>query len=95
MSLSKQDVEHIAQLARLQLSDEELERYRGQLSDILDHISTLQSLDTSKVEAMKSVVVEQNPLRKDTAGEAMAREDLLSNAPDVKDKQFRVPPVLD
>ncbi len=95
MPLSREDVEHIALLARLHLTEEEKERYREQLSNILDHISKLQELDTSTVQPMSSVVVEQSRLREDVAGPAMPREDLLRNAPDAADDQFRVPPVLD
>ncbi len=94
MALSKKDVEHIALLARLHLSDEEKERYREQLSDILEHVGALNRLDTEKVPPMSSVV-ESSRLREDVPGEAMSREDLLSNAPDVAADQFRVPPVLD
>lgn len=95
MPLSREDVEHIALLARLHLSDEEKERYRQQLSNILDHIGKLQELDTSQVQPMSSVVVEQSRLREDVPGLAMSREDLLRNAPDAADEQFRVPPILD
>ncbi len=95
MPLSHEDVEHIALLARLHLSDEEKDRYREQLSNILDHISKLQELDTRDVQPMSSVVVEQSRLRADEAGPAMPREDLLRNAPNRADDQFRVPPVLD
>jgi len=94
MPLSREDVEHIALLARLHLTEEEKERYREQLSNILDHISKLQELDTSKVQPMSSVVVEQSRLREDEPGAAMPRADLLSGAPQVSDDQFRVPPVL-
>lgn len=95
MPLSREDVEHIALLARLHLTDEEKERYREQLSKILDHISKLQELDTSQVQPMNSVVVEQSRLREDVAGPAIPRRDLLRNAPDTADDQFRVPPILD
>lgn len=95
MPLSKEDVEHIALLARLHLSEEEKERYRGQLSDILDHVGKLQQLDTKDVPAMSSVVVQQSRLREDVPEPAMPRADLLANAPEVTDEQFRVPPVLD
>ena len=94
MPLSRQDVEHIALLARLHLTDEEKERYRQQLSNILDHISKLQELDTRNVQPMSSVVVEQSRLREDESSPAMPRQDLLGNAPEVADEQFRVPPVL-
>jgi aspartyl-tRNA(Asn)/glutamyl-tRNA(Gln) amidotransferase subunit C len=95
MALSKQDVEHIALLARLRLSAEGKERYREQLSNILEHVGALQRLDTKDVPPMSGVVVESSRLREDVAGEAMPRADLLRNAPDVEDEQFRVPPVLD
>ena len=95
MHLSRKDVEHIALLARLHLSEEEKERYRQQLSNILDHISKLQELDTRDVPPMGSMAVEPSRLREDVPGPAMPREDLLRNAPDVSDDQFRVPPVLD
>ncbi|MEX2160672.1 MAG: Asp-tRNA(Asn)/Glu-tRNA(Gln) amidotransferase subunit GatC [Anaerolineales bacterium] len=95
MPLTRQDVEHIALLARLHLTEEEKERYRQQLSNILDHIGKLQELDTRAVQPMSSVVVQQSRLRQDEPGPAMPRPDLLSNAPEVADEQFRVPPVLD
>lgn len=95
MPLSKEDVEHIALLARLHLSAEEQERYRGQLSDILDHVGKLQELDTTDVPAMSSVVVQKSRLREDVPEPAMPRADLLANAPETTDDQFRVPPVLD
>jgi aspartyl-tRNA(Asn)/glutamyl-tRNA(Gln) amidotransferase subunit C len=95
MPLSKEDVDHIALLARLHLSEEEKERYREQLSNILDHVGKLQELDTKDVPAMASIVVEQSRLRADEPEGAMPRADLLRNAPDVEDEQFRVPPVLD
>lgn len=95
MPLSKDDVDHIALLARLHLSEEEKERYREQLSNILDHVSKLQELDTKDVPAMASIVVPQSRLRADEPEAAMPRADLLANAPDVEEDQFRVPPVLD
>ena len=95
MSLTKQEVEHIAQLARLHLSEEETQRFQQQLSDILDHVSALQDLDTADVPPTSGLREEGSRLREDVPGEAMPREDLLSNAPQVRDDQFRVPPVLD
>jgi aspartyl-tRNA(Asn)/glutamyl-tRNA(Gln) amidotransferase subunit C len=95
MPLSREDVDHIARLARLHLSEDEKERYREQLSNILDHISKLSELDTKDIPPLSSVVVEQSRLREDKPSPAMTREDLLRNAPEVTDDQFRVPPVLD
>lgn len=95
MPLSREDVDHIAHLARLHLSEDEKVRYREQLSNIFDHISKLSELDTTDVPPLSSVVVTQSRLREDEPGQAMTREDLLRNAPEVTDDQFRVPPVLD
>jgi len=95
MALSKQDVEHIALLARLHLSEEELTRYQAQLSNILEHVGALQQLDTKDVPPMRGAEFEDSRLRVDAAGDPMPRGDLLRNAPDVEDNQFRVPPVLD
>ncbi|MCW5877509.1 MAG: Asp-tRNA(Asn)/Glu-tRNA(Gln) amidotransferase subunit GatC [Anaerolineales bacterium] len=95
MSLSPEDVDHIALLARLHLSHEEKERYRRQLSDILKHVDKLQELDTTNVQPMSSVAVPQSRLRPDEPGPGMPRADLLRNAPDTAEDQFRVPPVLD
>jgi aspartyl-tRNA(Asn)/glutamyl-tRNA(Gln) amidotransferase subunit C len=95
--LSKADVEHIAQLARLHLSEADKETYRAQLSDILEHVSALQRLDTSDVEAARGGIRPDHGarLREDVAGEPIKRSDLLKNAPQQVDNQFRVPPVLD
>jgi len=95
MSLSKQEVLHIATLARLHLTDEEVALYQQQLSDILDHVGALQKLDTKEVPPTSGLRVEDSRLREDVPGEAMPREDLLANAPETRDDQFLVPPVLD
>jgi aspartyl-tRNA(Asn)/glutamyl-tRNA(Gln) amidotransferase subunit C len=95
MPLSKQEVQHIANLARLSLSEKEIELYQKQLSDILDHVDALQQLNTSKVDPTSGLRVEDSRLREDVAGQAMSREDLLANAPETCDDQFLVPPVLD
>lgn len=95
MSLTNEDVQHIAHLARLQLTDEETQRFRDQLSSILEHVTKLQDLDTTDVQPMNSLLAENSRLRDDVAGECLTTEQLLSNAPDVHSNQFRVPQVLD
>lgn len=95
MSLTREEVDNIAHLARLQLTDQEKERYRQQLSSILDHVAKLQDLDTGDIEPLNSVVSERSRLRDDEPGECLLPEELLSIAPDVHSQQFRVPPVLD
>ena len=94
MTLTLKDVEHIAQLARLQLSNEEKAVYLEQLSSILTHISQLQELDTSDVPPMTSVLAEYTETREDIAKESLSQKDLLANAPKHSLNQFVVPPVL-
>lgn len=95
MSLTLKEVEHIAQLARLELSKEEKKRYRKQLSSILGHIEKLQGLDTDNILPMSAVIAERSRLRKDITGDCLTTEELLRNAPATKNNQFQVPPVLD
>ena len=95
MSLTLEEVEHIADLARLRLTDDEKERYRQQLSAILDYVAQLQALDTSGIPPTSSVLPPHGILRPDEPQPGLATESLLSNAPQVESDQFRVPPVLE
>jgi len=95
MTLSIQEVEHIAELARLKLSPEEIERYREQLSDILDYAARLQEVDTTDILPTSGVSTTDSTLREDTSRNGLSTQRLLENAPQTKDNQFRVPPVLD
>jgi aspartyl-tRNA(Asn)/glutamyl-tRNA(Gln) amidotransferase subunit C len=95
MSLTIQEVEHIAQLARLELTEEEINLYRQQLSAVLDYITRLQELDTTAIPPTSSVLPSRTPLRPDIPRPGLPVEDLLSNAPLTSDRQFRVPPVLE
>ena len=95
MPLSLQEVEHIAKLARLQLTDEQKARYRGQLEAILDHVAKLQELDTKDVLPTASVSVGQMPLRQDEPRPGLDKEDLLKNAPRQEEGQFQIPPVFE
>lgn len=95
MSLTLEEVEHIAHLARLNLTEEEKARYRIQLSAILDYARRLQELDTTGIPPTASVLPSRSVLREDTPRPPLATEDLMSNAPDSEANQFRVPPVLE
>jgi aspartyl-tRNA(Asn)/glutamyl-tRNA(Gln) amidotransferase subunit C len=95
MSLTIQQVEHIARLARLQLTGEQKERYRGQLSTILDHIAKLQELDTRRIPPTVSGSLSEMPLRTDEARPGLTTDALLANAPETADDQFKVPPVFE
>lgn len=95
MPLSLQEVEHIARLARLQLTDEQKARYRKQLEAILDHVAKLQELDVRDVPPTASVSVGQMPLRMDEPCPGLEKDDLLKNAPQKDDGQFKIPPVFE
>lgn len=95
MPLTLQDVEHIAKLARLQLSDEQKERYRGQLSTILEHIAKLQELDTRDVPPTMGVSLIEMSLRADEPRPGLDLESLMMNAPEKEGDQFKVPPVFE
>ena len=95
MSLTKEEVEHIAELARLELSEEEKDRYREQLSAILDYAARLQALDTSQIPPTSTMLLERSPLRPDVAAKGLSVDEALSNAPRAEQNQFRVPPVME
>lgn len=84
----------MAKLARLKLSDEELERFTTQLCDVLDYASEIDSLDTGGVEPTSHPYPLVNVLRKDEAAPTLSAEEALSQAPAAEDGQFRVPPIL-
>jgi len=94
MSLTIEEVEHIAALARLELSADEKEHYRLQLSAILDYIRKLQELDTRGIPPTASGLISATPLRSDQARPGLEREHLLANAPEKEAGQFKVPPVF-
>lgn len=95
MTLTRAEVEHIAALARLELTDEEKERFTGQLSAILEHAARLQAVDTSSIPPTSSVLPARNVLRPDRPRPGLDLPALLSNAPQIEQDQFRVPPVLE
>ena len=95
MSLSLEEVEHIAELARLELSAEEKEHYREQLSAILDYAARLRELDTTEIPPTSSVLPYRSVLRADLSRPGLPLETLMRNAPSVDQEQFQVPVVLD
>ncbi|NOZ28852.1 MAG: Asp-tRNA(Asn)/Glu-tRNA(Gln) amidotransferase subunit GatC [Chloroflexi bacterium] len=95
MSLTLAQVRHIAELAKLGLTPEEEERFRDQLSAILDYFGRLQEVDTSAIPATATVLPVRNVMRDDEVQPSLSREDALANAPDVADGQFRVRAVLE
>jgi aspartyl-tRNA(Asn)/glutamyl-tRNA(Gln) amidotransferase subunit C len=94
-SITRADVEHVAQLARLHLEPDEVDRMREQLSKILDAIETLRDVDTSHVGPTASVLGLENVMRDDTARPGLSRDAALANAPLRDDPFLRVPTVLE
>lgn len=94
-SISRADVEHVARLARLHLTDDEIDRMQSQLSNILEAIETLRDVDTSHVGPTASVIQLENVMREDEVADPMARDAALANAPLRDDPFLRVPTVLE
>jgi len=95
MKLSLAQVEHVARLAQLALSDQEKELFREQLSSILEYAQRLQQLDTSAIPPTATVLPLENVMRDDQVRPSLPLADVLANAPDTKDGYFRVPVVLE
>ncbi len=95
MTLDLDEVRHVARLARLRLSDQELQLYRAQLSSVLDHIAKIRELDVEGVEPMAHPSDLTNRLDDDVVDEAMPRDVLLALAPEVEDSFLSVLKVLD
>ena len=94
-SITRDDVLHVAQLARLHLSDDEVDLMQAQLTNILGAIETLRDVDTSHVGPTASVIRLENVMRDDEAGPPLSREAALANAPLRDDPFLRVPTVLE
>lgn len=95
MSLTIQDVEHIAELARLGLTREEKERFREQLSAILEYAARLQEVDTSAIPPTAQVIEQRNVMRADLVEPSLSQEEALANAPQAARGFFVVPTVLE
>ena len=89
--IDREQVLHVARLARLRLTDEEVERMTGELSKILEHVEKMNELDLDGIEPTSHVVELQNVLREDVPRPCLPRERALAGAPDVADGGFRVP----
>ncbi|MDW7674609.1 MAG: Asp-tRNA(Asn)/Glu-tRNA(Gln) amidotransferase subunit GatC [Bacillota bacterium] len=93
MTINKQDVEHVALLARLELSDTEKETYTEQLNSILGYVNMLDGLDTSKVEPTAHVLPLKNVFREDVVKEGLTQKEALKNAPEQENGFFKVPKI--
>ena len=93
--ISREDVEHVARLARLALTGDELERMRTQLNAILVHIDALKAVDTDGIEGTSHAVPLVNVMREDEPRSPFPAEDMLGNAPDRTGQFFRVPRIIE
>ncbi|HWI60981.1 MAG TPA: Asp-tRNA(Asn)/Glu-tRNA(Gln) amidotransferase subunit GatC [Symbiobacteriaceae bacterium] len=95
MALTRSQVEHVARLARLALSEAEKETYTEQLSRILDHVESMNRLDTSNVPPTYHAVALQNVLRADKPHQSLDRGKVLAQAPDQESGCFKVPKITE
>jgi len=92
--ITRDDVAHVARLARLSLTDEELDMFTGQLAAVLDHAEDVESLDLEGVPPTSHPYPLKNVLRPDEVDVTVSRDEVLAAAPQAEDGQFRVPPIL-
>jgi len=95
MKLSQERVQHIADLAKLELSDEEIATYQAQLSAILEHFERLQELETQEIPPTATVLPLRSVTRADEVEQPLPRHEALKNAPELEDGCFQVPAVLE
>ena len=93
--ITREDVVHVAALARLGLTDEEVDRMQGQLNRILEAVGQLQSVDTSSVGPTAQVIALENVMREDVVRPGIGREAALANAPVREGSLLRVPVILE
>ncbi|MGA8264067.1 MAG: Asp-tRNA(Asn)/Glu-tRNA(Gln) amidotransferase subunit GatC [Ignavibacteriaceae bacterium] len=94
MSVTRKDVEHIAELAKLKFKEEELEKFTDHLNEILAYVEKLNELDTANVEPLAHPVEGSNVFREDEVKPSLDREEALRNAPDRSELFFKVPKVI-
>jgi len=92
--LTRADAAYVARLARIDLTDEELDTYAQQLAVVLEHAAQVAALDTRGVEPTAHPLPLRNVLRADEPGPSLDRAEVLAQAPAVEDNRFRVPPIL-
>jgi aspartyl-tRNA(Asn)/glutamyl-tRNA(Gln) amidotransferase subunit C len=95
MTISRQDVQHVARLARLGLEDAEVDRLASELDHILEAMQALAQLDNSAIPPTAQVIPLRNVMRDDAARPSLPVDEILRNAPATRDGYFLVPPVLD
>lgn len=91
--ISTDDVKHVAKLARLELTDEEINKYSKQLGDILKYVEQMNEVDTTGIEPMPHAIPVYNVMREDEVKYEQTKEELMKNAPFEEDGFFRVPKI--
>jgi aspartyl-tRNA(Asn)/glutamyl-tRNA(Gln) amidotransferase subunit C len=95
LKLSSQEVEYVAHLARLEITDKEKDKFTAQLNDILLYIDKLNELNTKGVEPMSHAIAVTNAFREDNIVDSIGTKKSLANAPDARGEFFRVPKVIE
>lgn len=95
MKITRREVEHIARLSRLNLSEEEVETFGVQLSSIIAYVEQLDKLDTSNTEPTSHVIPLRNVMRDDRLAPSLPRTEALKNAPDATSQYYRVPRIIE
>lgn len=91
--IGKEDVKHVAKLARLELTEEEIEKYSKQLDEIIKHVEQMNEVDTTGVEPMPHPIPVYNVMREDEVKYEQTKEELMANAPLEENGFFRVPKI--
>ncbi len=92
--ITKEEIIHVAKLARLEITDEEVSKYTPQLESILEYASKISEIDTNDVAPTSHPLEMVNVLRQDEIGESLTQEQALSNAPQAESGRFKVPQIL-
>jgi len=95
MAITRRDVDYVAHLARLELTEAEKEKFAVQLSAILEYMAKLDELDTSDVQPMVHGIEGRQAMRPDVAGESLPRAEALRNAPQQSEGSFKVPRIIE
>ncbi len=95
MKLDREQVLHIAELAKLSLTEEETELFSEQLSEVLAYFEQLQELDTDDIPPTAQAIYQRNVMRPDTTAPCLTPDEALANAPQRKGDYFQVKPILD
>jgi aspartyl-tRNA(Asn)/glutamyl-tRNA(Gln) amidotransferase subunit C len=94
MSVTREEVQYIAALAKLKFTDEELDNFTKQFNEILEYMETLNEIDTENVEPLSHPLEGENMLREDQVHPGSTHEEALKNAPDSDSEFFRIPKVI-